>query len=139
MKIATNIYQEISENEKKDIIDSFKKISDVEIFEYREKGISVEEIVKFLIQDLNLFKIIRNGVIFSAFRLGIKTLWNLARDKRPKSKVQGWIIIDSINIILPNEGIDETLNSLPKILEGIKKDKKYWITFENGSWKVTKL
>ena len=141
MEIGTNIYNELTEDEKRKIAKTFSSIGEVKLFNYDEKGLPVQDIVKFVFRDFNLLHVVRDGFIYGIFAGGIKWLWDLAHKKKPKAEVEVWISFNSINIILSDVELEKCLDSLPKIMLGLhmEEGKTYWLTFKNGSWTITKF
>jgi len=142
MTIATNIFSLITSEDKKEIINSLKAVDNVEFFEYSEKALPIDEttkIIKFIFDDLDLFKIVRDGILFNVFCSGINKLWKLAKNKIPNSEIKGKIEFSSIELNLPEDDIGEALDALPYALEKIEEDKSYLLIFEKGQWTIKVL
>lgn len=151
-KVFTNL--EFSQEEVKEINSSFTDKLGIEIFSRSiiKKGLGVKEITEFIFRDIDIFTIIRGGLIFNFFIFGIKKLWALGKKKKPQQEVSGWITCDSVNIILPGiTDIGNALDKLPSIIEKINQQKVndikenpntlyiYHLTFKQGQWKLTKI
>lgn len=90
--IATNIHKELSTIEKKEILAAAKPLGVIQIHEYKEKGVGLEEIIKFICEGFDLKRVLLDSVLWDSFKSLFEFVYRLVAKKFKKAKeVQFWI------------------------------------------------
>lgn len=138
MKISTNLKSEISDKEIKNINDFVNDEDHIKLFEYKEKGVGLREIAKFIIQD-----VIISGVSWEIIKKIFICLLNIAK-KNKKEGANFWIIDTEerpINIAFSATNEEEINSKINLLKETIDSDKLFseiyekdtsivWVTFD---------
>jgi len=157
LKISTNIFKKISEEEKKDIQNLGKDFGSISVHDYSEKGIGLEEVIKVIFQGFALKGIIENTVLWGSLKELIGLIFNISVKKFDKPvEVQVWISdasnLAALNVVFSikkESEIHDLFTALRiKLNEDVfskgkeqEKGKIFWIAFdkENEDWLVKVL
>jgi nitrate reductase NapAB chaperone NapD len=154
LQIATNIFKNLSKIEKEEIKTAGKKFGKIEIHEYFQKGVGLEEIIKFIFDEFALKNLIEDVLLWDSFKSLLQKIFNIAITKSEiPTGIQIWIrdITNpaAINIafsIKTLDDIQELLVSLRTKLDieifSVKKEQQkgkiFLVAFdkENNNWLI---
>ncbi len=157
LNIATNIFRKLSEEDKKEIQKPEDVFGEVEISEYIQKGLEVEDVVKFILQGLIFENFVKDALLWESFQQLLRSIFNIAvkRDDKPR-EVQIWVQDTtnpaSLNIAFSmkqEEAIKNLLTTLrTKLGEDVFSKNKHqeagkilWVAFdkETNKWLIKTL
>jgi hypothetical protein len=153
-KIVTNIFKDLTDEEKKEIELAGVGLGRVEIGEYVEKGFGLEEVIKFIFDGFVLTKFLRDALLWDCFKSLLQKVFDVvSKKKKSPIELQTWIrdvtnpaAINVTFSVKTPEDIHELLTSLRTKLDAevFSNDKEklkgkiIWMGFdrENKIWKI---
>ena len=154
IRISTTFFKNLSEKDKKEIQLAASKLGQIEIYEYIQKGLGLEEVTKFILDGFILKNFIRDALLWDYFKLLLQKIFDIVVKKSKKPpEVQIWIKdisnVASINItfsIKNKEDIQNFLTPLRTKLDAeifspkkeLQKGKIFWLAFdkETNIWTI---
>lgn len=151
--VATNIFGELTPEEKSQLVTAFRSVDSAEVFEYIEKGLNIEQLAKFIFSGVNLLDLVRDGLMWDLLKKAFARLASLVQEKYGNSReVQIWIQDDhhpvTINVafaLKKKEDISKQIDSLKEVLKTRvltrnleSKGPIFWLAYdgETNSWQV---
>lgn len=149
--IATNIYKNLSTEDKEAIKNFDSRVGEIETYEYIQKAAGLENIVKFVFNDFNITGLIRDGIIWDIIKQLITKLITISQEKYTEGKeFQIWIEDhqddNAINIafsVRSKEELSDLFSTLQSAFEESRKKKIkgkeiIWIAYdkEQGKWNI---
>ncbi len=153
-KIITNLFKNLTEIEKEEIRQAEKQFGEIGLYEYVQKGVRLEEIIKFIFDGFVLKNFIRDAILWDSFKSLLQKVFLIASKKSDKPDgIQVWIKDTTnptaINIAFSIKKEEELFNLMVTLREKLttnifsvnkdqEKGKIIWMGFdrENKVWRI---
>jgi len=91
-RIITNLFKNLTELEKEEIKQAGKQFGEIGLYEYVQKGVGLEEIIKFIFDGFVLKNFIRDAILWDSFKFLLQKVFLIASKKSDKPHgIQVWI------------------------------------------------
>ena len=156
-RIITNLFKNLTESEKEEIKRIGKEFGEIGLYEYIQKSIELEKIIKFIFDGFVLKNLVRDALLWDSFKLLLQKVFLIAGKKSNKPQgIQVWIkdttnpaVINIAFSIKKKEELSSLMVTLREKLttsvfsvnQDQEKGKIIWMGFdrENKVWTIQVL